>query len=55
MASNQKEAWTRAVDALRNAERAGVKGRDLEILRAAEAARRAELESAAGCSAERAS
>lgn len=55
MASNQKVAWQKARDALRDAERAGMKGKDLEILRAAEAARRAELESASGTSAENAS
>lgn len=55
MASNQKVAWQRARDARKAAEDNGVKGKDLEVLKAAEAARRAELESASGTTAEKAS
>lgn len=45
---NEGEARQRAVDALRQAERAGVKGKDLEDLRAAAKAAEARENSAKG-------
>lgn len=52
VASNQKEEWMKARDALKDAERAGIKGEMLSTLKANEAAKRAKLESATGQSAE---
>jgi hypothetical protein len=46
--SNQQDEYNRARDARSSAEKAGVKGKDLEVLKAAEAAREAELRSAGG-------
>jgi hypothetical protein len=48
MASNQVEAYNKARNDRIAAENAGVKGHDLEVLKTAEKARKAEVDSATG-------
>lgn len=48
LASNQEEAYREARDARVSAEKAGVSGRDLKILEATEASRKATRDSATG-------